>query len=84
MQPITETIYRFRAEYHDDLPEGHKAAYLAKGIDPDNIWNLSASFETLQDACDYMTEEVDQISFRTWRITDKKRTVQIQRNGEMF
>lgn len=81
---ITETIYRFRVEYHDDLPEGHKAAYIARGIDPDNIWNLSASFDTLQDACDYMAEEVDQIEWRTWRIVDQKRRTLTQHKGSML
>lgn len=81
---IAETIYRFRAEYHDDLPQGHKDAYIARGIDPDNIWNLSASFDNLQDACDYMAEEVDQIDWRTWRIVDQKRSTQAQRKGSML
>lgn len=81
---ITETIYRFRAEYKDELPEGHKQAYIEKGIDPDNIWNLSASFEALQDACDYMANEIDGPAFRTWRIVDHKQTIEVQHEGAML
>jgi hypothetical protein len=43
MQTYTETVGRYVILKHDDLPEEHKAAYRADGIDPDTIWSLHYS-----------------------------------------
>jgi len=45
-----ETVLRFRIFRHDDLPEAHKAEMRAEGINPDEVWSLSSSFENEADA----------------------------------
>jgi hypothetical protein len=50
METYTETVGRYRILVHEELPEKHKAAYRLKGIDPDNNWKLSWSFDERESA----------------------------------
>lgn len=50
MQTYTETVLRYRVLKHEDLPEGHKEAMRARGVDPDTRWSLFASADTLEAA----------------------------------
>ncbi len=49
-ETYVEIINRFVVEYHEDLPTEHKAQMRLNGIDPDNHWNLTWSFEKEEDA----------------------------------
>lgn len=41
-----EKVNRYVVEYLEDLPAQHKAEMRLNGIDPDNYWVLTWSFET--------------------------------------
>ena len=76
-----EPIGRFVVEYHEDLPEEHKAAMRIEGIDPDDNWLLQWSFEDLGNAEETAMEERDRHAAfcadhgytirRKWRVRDR-------------
>ena len=79
-ETYTETVGRFRVVKHDDLPEGHKAAMRAEGIDPDNHWTLffsSSSEETARQVCEQENERAP--SWATYKVVDHGKAVQIER-----
>ena len=91
METYTERVNQFVVEYHEDLPEEHKAQYRLRGIDPNDLWTLSWSFETLAEAekqaaisqqrhDDFCTSyEYDR--FKTFRVRDLGAPVEIQRSS---
>ena len=67
----TETILRFQIQRHDELPQTHKDALLARGIDPDTRWSLIYSFNNGKDAGEALQELNDEAeSWETYRLVD--------------
>ena len=76
-----EPLGRFVVEYHEELPEEHKAAHRIKGIDPDELWTLQWSHEDRSGAEDIKADEeamhasiCEQLGHEvrtTWRIRDR-------------
>lgn len=65
--------YNYELQYQDDLPQSHKDALLAKGIDPTTIWNSLALFHETYEAfgaLDYEELEND-CSYRTFRVINR-------------
>jgi len=52
-----EKILRYRILRHEELPERHKEAYRAEGIDPDDMWSLIWSFGTKEAAEQCLADE---------------------------
>lgn len=63
-----EHVNRWRIMRHMELPEGHKAAYRADGINPDELWSLIWSFEDEETA----VEMLDKLQRRPSKITKYK------------
>tara|TARA_R110000772_G_scaffold99174_1_gene198824 strand:- start:90659 stop:90922 length:264 start_codon:yes stop_codon:yes gene_type:complete len=71
MQTYKETVLRYRVLRHDELPEEHKVAYRAEGIDPDDNWALIWSFTTKEDAIKALMEERERAPWwQTFRFRD--------------
>lgn len=71
MKTYQERINRFRILRHEDLPEAHKAEYRLNGIDPDNLWALIWSFETLERAEEMLASlNEDKPRFYTYKLVD--------------
>jgi len=89
-ETYTETVYRFVVEYHEELPESHKAEYRINGINPDDLWSLQWSFMELEDAQKQADKEIlRHATFcvengynvrKTWRVRDLGATQYIQRS----
>ncbi|MGW8177537.1 MAG: hypothetical protein ACWGQW_01910 [bacterium] len=76
----TETVLRYRVMRHDDLPEAHKEAYRAEGINPDEIWSLIFSCPTLQGAEEMKgLLEQDAASWQTFKVVDGGEATTIER-----
>lgn len=81
--PVTykELVYRWRVMRHEDLPEGHKAAYRAEGINPDDLWSLIWSFKAEADALKCIADaNVSKPSFWTYKLVDGGATTEIERS----
>ncbi len=63
----------YELQYQDDLPQSHKDAMIAKGIDPSTIWNSLALFGKVSDAINACDEEhfENDCSFRTFRVINR-------------
>ena len=71
MDTYKEPIYRYRIVRHDNLPEAHKQAYLAEGIDPDNLWSLIWSFKDKEVAKKHLNEcETSKENWETFKLVD--------------
>jgi len=91
METYTETVYRYVVEYHEELPEQHKAEMRLNGIDPDERWCLKWSFLTLEDANAQMESDIeldkeickkfDIESHTTYRVRDLGETKHIERTA---
>lgn len=90
MENYIEKINRFVVEYHEELPEEHKAQMRLNGINPDDYWNLEWSFET-EDAAIKQKEsnEIQYVKFcgdygykpqKTYRVRDLGETKYIERS----
>ena len=49
-QTYQERVGRYRIIRHEVLPAEHQASYRLRGIDPDDLWSLIWSFDTLEAA----------------------------------
>ena len=75
-----ERILRYRIVRHEDLPDEHKAQYRLRGIDPDDLWSLIWSFETLEAAQEQLAEENSRKSrFQTYKIVDAGKEEVVER-----
>ncbi len=75
-----ETVLRYRVFKHDDLPEAHKEAYRARGIDPDELWQLVASFPDVEGAVKFKEwNESRGVTWETWKIEDGGKEEVIER-----
>lgn len=77
-----EPIGRWLILRHDDLPEEHKAAKRAAGIDPDDDWSLIWSFPS--DSLDHALEQYkrcveDCARWETYKLVDGKEDDYIER-----
>lgn len=80
MSTYKETVFRYRVLRHEDLPEFHKAAYRAKGIDPDDNWSLIWSFMTKEAALACLKQErAGAPSFYTYEMVDGGQSEIIER-----
>ena len=80
METYTETVYSFRILRHEELPEEHKEAYRADGIDPDEIWSLYASFITKRDANRELKNlRANAAWFQTYKVVDGGEETTIER-----
>ena len=71
MSTYQEPVYRYRIMRHDDLPEEHKAAYRAEGINPDEIWRLIYSTGDLEAAEETLRIETERAAdWETWKLVD--------------
>jgi hypothetical protein len=71
METYNETILRYRIVRHEELPPEHKASYRLNGIDPDTLWSLVWSFETLEDAEKQLVDcNEHAASWQTYKIVD--------------
>jgi hypothetical protein len=76
----TETIERFHIVKHDEMPEEHKAAMRAEGIDPDNFWTIAASAPTLAVAESTLAFcKASGFRWSTYKIVDHGEAKQIER-----
>jgi len=76
-----ERVNRWRVVRHDDLPEEHKAAYRAEGLDPDDMWSLIWSFESEEAALKCLAdEEANAPKWRRWKVVDGGEAVEIERS----
>jgi len=57
METYQEKINRYVVEYHEELPDEHKAQMRLNGIDPDQRWNLKWSFENEENAIEQKESE---------------------------
>lgn len=57
MATYREKVLRYRILRHEELPERHKEAYRADGIDPDDLWSLIWSFGTKEAAVKCLEDE---------------------------
>lgn len=57
METYVEKINRFVVEYHEELPDEHKAQMRLNGIDPNTRWNLKWSFENEENAIEQKETE---------------------------
>lgn len=57
MTQYVEKINRYVVEYHEELPAAHKAQMRLNGLDPDNYWNLTWSFTTMDRAIEQCNED---------------------------
>ena len=83
METYKEKVLRWRIMYHEELPEAHKASYRLSGIDPDNLWSLSWSFEDEADAVE-MLDKIERrkaFKWRTYKIVDGGEAVEIERSA---
>ncbi len=93
-ETYVEKINRYVVEYLEDLPREHKAQMRLNGIDPDNYWQLSWSFETEEAAVEKMNNDENwYVNFclekgylirKQWRVRDLGAAVEIVRNVNMF
>ena len=75
-----ETIHRFRIIKHDELPEEHKEAMRAEGIDPDTHWTIYASFAYEADAIHALAQiKARAAKWETYKIKDHGEAVEIDR-----
>lgn len=84
-----ETINRFVVEYHEELPDAHKAQMRLNGVDPDNRWDLKWSFTTLEAAEEQLAadrnwyagfcEKHDYQPTKTFRVRDLGAPVEVNR-----
>lgn len=82
MTTYTETVLRFQLQRHDELPEEHKEALRARGVNPDERWSLYMSFDQEADALEAKAqEEKDAASWETFRIVDAGETQKIERTS---
>lgn len=91
METYVEKINRYVVEYHEELPEEHKAEYRLNGIDPDDNWSLKWSFECEKDAIaqketdqewyDKFCEENGYTKRKTYRVRDLGETKYIERSA---
>ena len=83
MNTYQETVNRYRILRHDDLPETHKAELRLHDIDPDDLWSLTWSFETLEDAEEKLSEDINRAAEfgfkRTYKIVDNGEASTIER-----
>lgn len=83
MNTYQETVNRYRILRHDDLPETLKAKLRLHDIDPDDLWSLAWSFETLEDAEEKLSEEINRAAEfgfkRTYKIVDNGEASTIER-----
>ena len=76
-----ERINRWRIMRHEDLPEGHKQAYRAEGINPDDLWSLIWSFETEESATKMLGQlNADKAKWQTYKLVDGGKTEEIERS----
>lgn len=76
----TEQVYRYQILAHDELPEAHKQAYLADGINPDDIWSLIFSSQKLDSAEKSLQDlENSAPSWRVYKLVDAGKTTYIDR-----
>ena len=88
METYKEKVNQFVVEYHEDLPDAHKAEYRLRGIDPNDLWTLSWSFTTLADAEECAREEQNAHDtfcikygcavFKTYRVRDLGAPMEIE------
>ena len=68
----TETVGRFVILKHDDLPEAHKAAYRADGIDPDTVWSLYYSTNNEANAIEMLADfQADAARWESYKMEDR-------------
>lgn len=80
MKTYLETVYRYRILRHDELPEDHKAAYRAEGIDPNDNWSLIWSFRELAAAEKCLRDCIaDAAKWETYKLFDAGQTETIER-----
>jgi len=76
-----EKVNRWRILRHDDLPEEHKAAYRAEGINPDDVWGLIWSFETEASAIEMLASLNERkAKFQTYKLVDGGAATEIERS----
>lgn len=82
METYQERVNRYRILRHTDLPEGHKAAYRAEGIDPDTLWSLVWSFETEEAAKRQLArEQARAAKWDTYKLVDGGEATTITRSA---
>jgi hypothetical protein len=75
-----ERVGRYRILKHEELPEAHKAEYRINGIDPDTLWTLVWSFDTLEAAEEMLKEEQGfAASWQTYKLVDGGQAEVIER-----
>ena len=80
-QTYSETVLRYRVMRHEGLPEAHKEAYRAEGIDPDDLWSLIWSFSDLHAAETCLAQEkADAPSIWTYKLVDAGGPTVIERS----
>lgn len=68
---FSEPHDRFCVIRHEELPDGHKAAYRISGIDPDRAWCLVWSFPTIERAIATLEDERKEApEWRTFEMVD--------------
>ncbi len=76
-----ETVLRFRVMCHEELPEAHKEAYRARGIDPDDLWKLVYSFNEEADALDTLKMEQENAApWETYKMVDAGEATTVTRS----
>jgi hypothetical protein len=82
MTTYKETILRYRIVRHEELPPEHKAAYRINGIDPDTLWSLIWSFETLEAAEKQLADcNEHAASWQTYKIVDAGQAEVVERQA---
>ena len=77
-----ERVGRYRIMRHDELPEEHKAAYRAEGINPDDLWSLVWSFDDEVAAIQCLAdEEAYPRKYSSWKLVDGGEAVEIERSS---
>lgn len=76
----TETVKRYRIVRHEELPPEHKASYRLRGINPDDLWSLIWSFDTLEAAeLTLAACNAKKASFQTFKLVDGGKTETFER-----
>ena len=77
-----ERVNRWRIMRHDDLPERHKEAYRADGINPDELWSLIWSFEDEDNAVEMLDKLKRRApSYYTYKLVDGGEAIEIERSA---
>jgi hypothetical protein len=77
-----ERVGRYRVMRHDELPEEHKAAYRAEGINPDDLWSLVWSFDDEAAAIKCLADEESYPrKYSSWKVVDGGEAVEIERSA---